>query len=247
MSAWLRRSLLTLMMICMPMQVHAQTATDTQDPEARGGELDLRVPSGPRYGSREAVRGSETELLRRIGADDTSDGDRPIAFLLFAGIGGVMPSSYANALQAHAFGANSPNIAIDAALTYRLTENLFLGGRVGGRGHGWIRRDGNAATATGLDAMAVLHLRFQIGSVIDLGAMVGVGGGLVGVQLYDATTLAGAFRLSGSLLLGARVMPGFRVFLKGTWDYFGASDIDRYGSDVELGGPMISLGIEVRS
>ena len=88
MSAWLRKRLLTLMMISMPMQVHAQSATDTQDPEARGGELDLSVPGGPPYGTREAMRGSETELMRRIGADDASDGDRPIAFLLFAGIGG---------------------------------------------------------------------------------------------------------------------------------------------------------------
>ncbi len=238
---------LILLALSLPLQVHAQTVAGAQDPEGPGGELDASVRGGAPYGSREAIRRSETELMDRVGAPDASDGALPTAFLLFAGIGGVLPSSYAGALQAHAFGASSPNIAIDAALTYRLSENFFLGGQVGGRGHGWLRRDGIAATAMGLDAMALLHLRFQLGRVIDLGAMVGVGAGLVGVQLYDATTLAGAFRVSGSILLGARVMPGCRVFLKGTWDYFGASDIDRYGSDVELGGPMLSLGLEVRS
>jgi len=238
-------SLLALVLVfTTPMDAYAQA---TQDPEAAGGELDRRVPSGAPYGSRDAIRRSETEIMRRIGAVDASDRTLPIAMLLFVGVGGVMPSSYAGALRAHAFGANSPNIAVDAALTYRLSENFFLGGQIGGRGHGWLRRDGNAAMVMGLDAMAILHLRFQLGSVIDLGAMVGVGGGLVGVQLYDATTLAGALRLSGSILLGARVTAGCRIFLKGTWDYFNASDIDRFGSDIELGGPMLSLGIEVRS
>lgn len=246
--ALLCRSLLfslLLLGLARPASVMAQSQPQG-DALAPGGELDPRVPGGAAYGTREALRRSETETMRRM-RPDASDGALPVAFQFFAGIGGVMRSSYGRALQAHAFGGSSPNVNIDAALTYRLTENFFLGGQIGARGHGWLRRDGTAAMATGLDAMAILHLRFQLGSLFDLGAMVGAGGGTVGVQLYDSTAFFGAWRLSGSVLLGLRVATGTRVFLKASWDYFSAFDIDRYGSDVDMGGPALALGFEVRS
>lgn len=252
-----RSLLLSILMLVLvgPGRVLAQSqapqgaevaAEPASDPLGPGGELDRNVRGGPPYGSREALRRSESEVMRRM-RHAAADGNLPVAFLFFAGVGAVMPSSYDAALQTHAFGGSSPNVTVDAALTYRLSENFFLGGQIGARGHGWLRRDGASAMATGLDAMALLHLRFQIGSVFDLGAMVGAGAGAVGVQLYDSVSFAPSFRLSGSVLLGVRLATGFRVFVKGTWDYFSAFDLDRFGSDVDMGGPGFSLGFEVRS
>ena len=54
-------------------------------------------------------------------------------------------------------------------------------------------------------------------------------------------------RLHGAVQFGFRLTRGFHLFLRGSWDYFPWNDIDRYGSDVDLGGPFVGIGFEVKT
>ena len=45
---------------------------------------------------------------------------------------------------------------------------------------------------------------------------------------------------------GLRIARGTRILVHGEVNYFPAFDLDRYGSDLELGGASLSLALEVR-
>lgn len=215
--------------------------------DGRGGELDTTVAPAPAFGSREAVRRSETAALRRAGEPDADDPSLPVALSFCASAGAVMDSSYDHAVQSLAFGPPSPNLSFDGSLTYAVVPWLHLGGRVGVRGRGWLRRDGEYGMATGVDALAIAHLRFHVGSVVELGAALGGGLGLGGVTLRSSTVFGLAPRLHGAVQIGFRLARGFHVFLRGAWDYFPWNDIDAGGRDLDLGGPFVGLGIEVKT
>jgi hypothetical protein len=224
------------------------TATEAASPVAgRGGELDPNARPAPAYGSREAVRQSETAALRRAGDPDPDDPSLPVGLSFFASLGAVMDSSYDQAVQSLAFGPPSPNLAFDGSLTHAVVPWLHLGGRLGVRGRGWLRRDGEFGMATGIDAMAIAHFRFHVGTVVELGAVLGGGLGLGGVTLRSATVLGVAPRLHGAVQIGFRLARGFHVHVRGAWDYFPWNDIDAGGRDLDLGGPFVGLGIEVKT
>ncbi len=225
----------------------ASDSASTAALEGPGGELDPNVRSGPTFGSREAIRQSETIAMRGVGQPDATDPELPVALSFFGSVGVVMDSSYDLALQSHAYGPGSPNVLFDGSLTYRVTSWLYLGGRVGARGRGWIRRDGEYAMTTGVDAMAIAHGRVHLGPVIDLGLVLGGGLGVAGVTLHSDTTLGVAPRLHASLQFGFRLARGFHIFVRGAWDYFPWNDLDAGGRDIDLGGPYFGLGLEVKT
>lgn len=216
-------------------------------PDAPGGELDPRAASGPAFGTRAAVAQSEPMAMRRVGQPDAVDPELPVALSFFASLGVVMPSSYDDALQSHAYGRSSPTTAVDGSLTYAVTRWLHLGGRVGARGRGWIRRDGDFGMTSGIDALAIAHGRLHFGPVVDVGLVLGGGVGLSMLSIHRSTLYGVSPRLHASLQIGFRVARGFHLFLRGAWDYFPWNDLDRYGSDIDLGGPLVGLGIEVKT
>lgn len=212
-----------------------------------GGELDPEARSGPPFGSRAAVQQSEPMAMRRVGLPDAVDPDLPVALSFFASLGVVMPSSYDAAIQSHAYGASSPTLAMDGSITYGVTRWLHLGGRVGARGRGWLRRDGDYAMAAGIDALAIAYGRIHLGPIIDLGIVLGGGIGIASLSVHRSTLVGVTPRLHGALQFGFRLARGFHLFVRGAWDYFPWNDLDRFGSDIDLGGPLVGLGLEVKT
>jgi hypothetical protein len=223
------------------------SAAPTAPVDGPGGELDPNVRPGPVYGSRDAMRQSEPMALRRAGEPDPADPDLPVALSFTAAVGVVMDSSYDRTIQALDFGPSSPIVAMDGAITYALVPWLHVGGRLGARGRGFIRRDGELAMATGVDALAIAHGRFHLGTVVELGVILGGGLGVAGVSLRGTTLVGAAPRLHGAIQIGFRLARGFHVHLRGAWDFFPWNDLDAAGHDLDLGGPSVGVGIEVRS
>jgi hypothetical protein len=230
-----------------PAPTAPSSAPPAAGPDEPGGELDPRAVSGPLFGSRGAVRQSEPMAMRRVGQADAVDPELPVALSFFASLGAVMPSSYDDAIRSHAFGQSSPTIAMDGSITYGVARWLHLGGRLGTRGRGWIRRDGEFAMASGIDLLGIAHARLHLGPVIDLGIVLGGGVGLAALSVHQTTVLGVAPRLHGAVQFGFRLGRGFHLFLRGAWDYFPWNDIDRYGSDIDLGGPFVGFGFEVKT
>lgn len=230
-----------------PSAAPATVAERAAPIDGPGGELDPNARPAPVYGTRDAMRQSEAQVLRRAGEADPADPDLPVALSFTAAVGAVMDSSYDRTIQALDFGPSSPILAMDGSLTYGVTPWLHVGGRVGTRGRGFIRADGELAMASGVDVLAIAHGRFHIGSVIELGAILGGGVGVVGVSLRGATIFEAAPRLHGAVQVGFRLVRGFHVHLRGAWDFFQWNDLDARGHDLDLGGPSIGIGIEVKS
>lgn len=212
-----------------------------------GAELDPRQPSAPVYGSRAAVQQSEPMGMRRAAQPDAVDPELPVALSYFASLGVAMSGSYDDAIQSHGFGRSSPLIAMDGSVTYGVLRWLHVGARLGARGRGWSRHDGTVGMLSGVDALALAIGRVHVGPVVDLGLTLGAGVGLASLSLRGATVVGPAPRLHGSLQIGFRLGRGMHIFLRVAWDYFPWNDIDRYGSDVDLGGPQLGLGFEVKT
>ena len=219
----------------------------TADPEAPGGELDARGAPAPPYGSRAAIGQSEPAAMRRVGQPDAVDPELPTALSFFTSLGAVMPSSYDDAIVTNGFGRSSPSILVDGSITHAIARWLHVGGRVGARGRGWIRRDGEFALASGVDLLALASARVHLGPVIELGLTLGGGVGLAGLSVRQRTLLGVSPRLHGALQFGLRLARGFHLSIRGAWDYFPWNDIDRYGSDLDLGGPSLGIGFEVKT
>ncbi len=212
-----------------------------------GGELDPEARSGPAFGSRAAVQQSEPMAMRRVGQPDAVDPGLPVALSYFVSLGVVMPSSYDDAIQSHAYGPSSPTLSMDGAITYGVTRWLYIGGRLGARGRGWLRRDGDYAMATGVDALVIAHGRIHLGPIVDLGLVLGGGLGVAALSIHRSTLVGVTPRLHGGVQFGFRLARGFHLFVRGVWDYFPWNDIDQYGSDIDLGGPFVGIGIEVKT
>ena len=177
---------------------------------------------------------------------DASEPLMPGVFQLFLGIGAALDSSLTGALVAHRYADTPVVFQGDVAFLGRVTEWLYLGGRLGGRGRGWGSNDAPPAVAGGVDLMAVAHLRAYLGRIVDLGTVLGAGLGWAGLSIQGAPSTGFAPRLHGGVVLGFRLAPGIRFAARFAWDWFSLYDLDRYGSDLDLGGPSLSIGLEVR-
>ncbi len=175
---------------------------------------------------------------------ETSDG--PYASQLMLGVGLPLSASLDDALGALRFGPSIAEFLGDATFLAQAHPVLHLGGRLGGRGRAWSAFDGRLAVAGGLDAMLVAHVRASVGRVLDLGLSVGLGLGLATFGLRDATVWAPTPRAHGGVIVGFRVGAGVRLLCRLAWDWFSAYDLDALGSDLDLGGPSASLGLEAR-
>lgn len=177
---------------------------------------------------------------------DASEPLLPNVFQIHIGVGVALDASSNEVLVAHGFAESPFVFSGDIGFLGRLEEWLYLGARVGGRGRGWASNSRSPAVAGGLDAMMLAHVRAHIGRVIDLGLALGLGIGWGGMTLTNDSTTGFAPRVHGSALVGFRLAPGIRFMARIGWDWFSLYDLDRYGTDVDLGGPSLSLGVEVR-
>jgi hypothetical protein len=177
---------------------------------------------------------------------DATEPSLPAIIQISGGIAAALDSSLDQALVTHRYGS-SPAIAIaDVTFLGRATEWFHVGGRIGGRGRGWGANDTSPAVAGGLDVLAIAMARAYLGNVVDIGAMVGVGIGWGGLSLQSGGATGFAPRVHGAAMVGFRIDRGVRFQARFAFDWFAIYDIDRYGSDLELGGPSLSLGLEVR-
>lgn len=223
----------------------AARSRTAQDPSLE--ELPDDARSGPSLAERQAAA-RRGEVIGRPTGPDPNDPDLPVSMQLMIGGGGIVQQSSLDlALRSHDYGTPGGLFAADATISGRLLDWLWLGGRFGGRGRFYTRNDGPGGHASAFDLMMVLETRFQLGRVVELGVMAGAGAGLVAVLLRDQVSAGVWPRLTAGAHLGLRVAHGVRIVVRFSWDYCTLFDIDRYGSDVELGGPMGALGIEVRS
>jgi hypothetical protein len=192
-------------------------------------------------------RGRHVPIDEPARGSDASDPQLPAMWQLHIGMGGAVSSSLDGALVAHLYASSALVFAVDVTVGARVLPWLELAGRVGARGRGWGHAYEQAALAGGVDALGLVVMRGYVGRVVDLGVAAGVGIGVGGLSLHSSTVGSAAPRLHGALFVGFRVAPGVRLLGRFSWDWFSLYDIDRLGSDLELGGPMGSLGVEVRS
>lgn len=209
-------------------------------------ELPEGADSGPPMLSRPRPLTPEEERRARERRYDASEPLMPAAFQLFVGFGAALDSSLDGALAAHRFGSSPLVVSADATFLGRVTEWLQLGGRIGGRARGWGSDVGDPAVAGGIGALAIAHARAYLGRIVDLGAVLGVGIGWAGISIQGAGSTGVAPLLHGAVVLGFRIDRGFRLAARFAWDWFTLYDLDRYGSDLDLGGPSLAIGFEVR-
>ena len=217
-----------------------------REPGPAPDELPEGADLGPPLAERPPVLTHEELVRYRQRNYDPTEPEHPLALQVHLGIGGALDSSLDQALAAHRYGASPLIFQGDVALLSRVTEWLYLGGRIGGRGRGWLSNEVAPASAGGVDGMAIAHLRVYLGRVVDIGAILGAGIGWGGISLERGGAAAVAPRLHGSALIAFRLGSGVRLCARFAWDWFSLYDMDRYGSDLELGGPSLSLGLEIR-
>lgn len=209
-------------------------------------ELPEHADAGPPLIHRRRPLTPEEELRDRARRTDVSEPLLPAIFQVHVGLGGALDTSLDAALRAHGFASTPLVVLADVGFLGRVTEWLAIGGRVGGRGRAWGSNHQSPALAGGLDVMAIAHARAYLGRVVDLGVALGLGVGWGGISIQGEPATSFAPRLHGSAELGFRVTPGARVMVRFGWDWFSLYDLDRYGSDLGLGGPSGSVGFEVR-
>jgi hypothetical protein len=208
--------------------------------------FDEELPEEATSGPNERERAIAASRPARPSVDYT-DPELPVYFRIAFGAGGAFNASLDDALATHGFARSPLFFAGDLTIAGRAFSWLWFGGRVGTHGRLWNRRDGLApAQATGFDLLALAHLRFQLGRLFELGGMVGAGVGLALLSINDQVTASPWPRMMVGLELGLRIARGTRILVHGEVNYFPAFDLDRYGSDLELGGASLSLALEVR-
>lgn len=238
---FIRALVVTLALGLAPAGLAAQARTFPE-------ELPDDAESGPRFDPARARRAVSTATVDGA-RPEASDPQVPVAFAFHFGVGYAMPSSIDRALATHLYSDQNGGVLVtgDFQLTYRVLEWLWLGGRLGFRGRGWGRDGAAGAHAGGFDLLGIIHLRSQVGRVFSLGAMLGGGGGAAGLLLNEAITIGASPRITGGVEIGFRLGTGIRLEIRGSWDYFPWFDIDRFGHDIDLGGPSVAAGLEVRS
>lgn len=215
---------------------------EAQDRPERTGHTRApeELPDGADFGP------AQSSLPPRPTPADASEPLMPNLFQFHLGAGVALDASIDDVLVAHGFAESPFAFSGDIGFLGRLEEWFYLGARVGGRGRGWSSNDRSPATAGGVDALALAHLRAHLGRIVDLGIALGVGLGWGGISMTSGSSTTFAPRLHGSVLVGFRLAPGIRFMTRIGWDWFSLYDLDRYGSDLDLGGASLSLGFEVR-
>jgi hypothetical protein len=228
----------------------------TTPADGPGGELDPSArPRVPPFGSRGsgAPERADGHAPRRTARRRSIPSSRS-SLSFFASLGAVMPSSYDDAIQ--------------LARLRRRARPPIADGRIH---HVRASRAGSTSAGSARRARPRLapprrRLRDGLGHRRDRRSPTGtpaprarsstsastLGGG-VGIDLASrctTTTLARrrATRLHGAASSSASgIARGFHLFIRGAWDYFPWNDFDRFGSDIDLGGPMVGLGLEVKT
>ncbi len=127
-----------------------------------------------------------------------------------------------------------------------LVEWFWVGGRLGMRGMTWAHFDLEDASAIMADALVTAQVRVALGRVLEIGALVGGGAGVVDVQVggVDAAQVVGRFVAEGfvAFRLGDNASVGPRF----GWGYAQWEGMNAYDHGLDLGGPFFGLALEGR-
>lgn len=231
-------------------ETFASARAEDDDTEREDGAAPEELPEGadlgPPLSERAPLLTPEEQRRARLRNYDPTEPEHPVALQLALGIGAALDSSLDAALAAHRYGESPLIFQGDVSLLARISEWLYLGGRLGGRGRGWLSNVEEPVSAGAIDAMAIAHARVYLGRVVDLGAILGLGMAWGGVSIERGGSAAVAPRLHGAVMIAFRVASGGRFVARFAWDWCSFYDMDRYGSDLELGGPSLAIGLEIR-
>lgn len=234
-------------LLAIPSAALAQgdDAGDEAD-EAAPEELPDGADLGPPLSERPPLLTPEEQRRERLRNFDPTEPEHPIAIQILVGLGPALHSSLDVALTAHRYGSSPLAFQGDVSVLARIGPWLYLGGRLGGRGRGWLSNVDEPASAGAIDGLAVGHVRAYLGRIVDIGAILGAGIAWGGISLARGGAATVAPRLHGSAVIAFRVASGARFVARFAWDWCSFYDLDRYGSDLELGGPSLSIGLEIR-
>ena len=238
--AWRAFALIAGLIAIAPLPARADEPAPAPDELPEGADF------GPAILVPQRELTSEEQRRERERSYDATEPLMPTTFQLFIGAGAPLESSLDRALASHRYGDSPLMWLADATLLTRVADWIWLGGRFGMRGRGWGSDRTAPAVAGGLDALAIAHVRAHLGPIVDVGVVLGVGLGWAALSIQGGGPWAFAPRVSGALQAGFRLAPGARIGARIGWDWFSMYDLDRYGSDLELGGPTLSLGFELR-
>lgn len=213
--------------------VELRASDDSEDPAARAdGEFAPGITNGPPLTLGPPPRPARSE--------------RGLAVQVSATVGAPFGSSLDANLGARGYGISPVWLGFDLTLVECLFDWFCVGGRLGARERGWDHPARTPALASGLDVLAVAQARAYTPTGLDLAVQLGLGGGAAVILTEVPSSLFGAPRLNTAVHLGVRLEDGFRLRVLANYDWFIASDLDRYGSDLDLGGLGVALGFEAR-
>ena len=158
-------------------------------------------------------------------------------------------SSLDSALVSRGYSAGDVALGFDLALTYRAIWWLFVGARTGARWRSLSAGAGGRLSddvqLSGLDLLAVAELRIPFGA-LELTPDFAAGIAYVEIGQGTGSVARAAPRLSFGGSVSIWVVEPIRVLARLAWDVYPVVDVNRYGHDINLGGPSIEFGIEWR-
>lgn len=185
-------------------------------------------------------------LARDLAAGHADDRAMPLAFEVGLLSLAAMAGRYDRFLDTRSFGNSSPIFGIEAGLVEWVLPWLGFGGRFDARGKAWGNSHGGVAYASGLGLVGVAVARAQVGRAFDFGVELSAGAAVGGTSLEEATRVGLGPRIGARLRIALRVEVGLRFFFALGYDYSPIADLDQLGSNIDLGGPGATLGVEVR-
>lgn len=172
--------------------------------------------------------------------------DKATALQLALALGFPQRESYDAGLGAHGYAISLISLGVDVALLAGLHEGLSLGARLGVRERGWDHYSRAPAIASAIDALGVAsyEVRSAVGVNFNAQVAVGVGAAMVAGESAGAPHLGPRAHVSAAISLDPE--PAWTLGLRAHYDWYTVTDIDAYGSDLDMGGVGLALFTEFR-
>ena len=132
---------------------------------------------------------------------------------------------------------------LDVALP--TVEWLWLGARAGLRGRNWTHAYRDSAVVSGGDLLLTAQVRFLVGTIFELGALVGGGFGAMVVQLNGVSSDQVVGRVELEVTAAFRVGSNFTIGPRFGWSYFQWDNIYEQDS-LDIGGGFFGIALEGR-
>lgn len=173
-----------------------------------------------------------------------------------------LPSDSKRAFGFQLVAANAPNTRLDDVLeglefvrqpvvwggqvyyVHRALPWLWLGGASGLRTRAWNRSERSDARAMAMGAMGLVQVRFRVGSRVQLGGSLGIGGAGVGLSLNNTREYRAVLWVHGMVFLSVR-LASVRLLAGLGNEYLRTNGLGGVrNNDLVLGGAQGLLGVE---